>query len=604
MTVSSQKPGVRRDWEALARRAAGAGDLVGARAAFMEALRQNPRNAQLLFEHALALKASGEIEEAAVHLTRVLRLKPDHAEAARQLSQLHARFEIAGTGAVEPLGLKAALAHGTIDPQPIVDAAFRHFAATLPDLADALAATRSGHACDAARRLALNRTSDVLRSDLLLAALQAGTVMDADLERLLTAVRRLLLLELPPERFGDRALTGFALALLAQGWNNDHAWAETEAETAALAGIAIDQEALRKGDLAMARLLVLAGLYRPLDRVLDTTDAEFWLGLRPKPLRDLVLGHLRSRRRERAAALPRLGELTDPTSRRVARQYETSPYPRWRGLQAPPAGAGRVALERFFEPRCLNFMDGDFEVLVAGAGTGLQALQAACGYGPRARILATDLSAASLGYAADAAQRHGIANIEFLVGDILDLARLERSFDIIECVGVLHHMADPWEGWRRLLAVLKPDGLMHVGLYSALSRRNIRRLREEAGYPGPGCPDQAARAFRADLLARPAGTPGAELRGSRDFYTLHEFRDLALHESEQSVTLAAIAAFLDENRLRFRGFALDTPALEAFAAQNPAGAWPGSLQAWQEFEQARPGTFDAMYRLWCDRRAD
>ncbi len=27
--------------------------------------------------------------------------------------------------------------------------------------------------------------------------------------------------------------------------------------------------------------------------------------------------------------------------------------------------------------------------------------------------------------------------------------------------------------------VLKPDGLMHVGLYSALSRRNIRRLREE-----------------------------------------------------------------------------------------------------------------------------
>src|SRR5690606_10753525 len=127
----------------------------------------------------------------------------------------------------------------------------------------------------------------------------------------------------------------------------------------------------------------------------------------------------------------------------------------------------------------LVFMDGPFDVLIAGAGTGKQALQSAFAYGPQARLLATDLSAASLGYAKSAATRYGVSNVEFMVADILDIDRLDRQFDIIECVGVLHHMADPWAGWRKLLSCLKPGGLMYLGLYSAVSRANILALRGE-----------------------------------------------------------------------------------------------------------------------------
>jgi len=54
-------------------------------------------------------------------------------------------------------------------------------------------------------------------------------------------------------------------------------------------------------------------------------------------------------------------------------------------------------------------------VLIAGAGTGKQALQSAFAYGPQARLLATDLSAASLGYAKSAAKRYGVGNVEFVV---------------------------------------------------------------------------------------------------------------------------------------------------------------------------------------------
>ncbi len=598
------KPSARQDWDALAVRAMQAGDLMGARAAYTEAARQDRRNGQIQFELASVLAALGEINDSAVHLTQALRLKPQHDEAARRLSRLIARFVISEPGRLDPFGLKVALAYAGIDTQPIAEAALRHLAETLPDLKQALAADQSGDASEAARKLLLNRTADVLKSDLLLAALQGGTVIEPRFERLFTALRSVLLKELAPSRFEDRALTALALALLAQCWLNDHAWAESEPETQALAAFALDKTALFAGDLGAARILLLNLLYRPLADVLSLDEIEACKAIRPKPIRDAIVAELEKRVDERAAAadVPRLAPISDATSLRVAGQYEASPYPRWKSLHVSTPGSLKTTLSRFFEPSRLKVMDGDFDVLIAGAGTGKHALQASSAYGPRAKLLATDLSAASLGYAASAARRLKITNVEWLVADILDLDRAGRRFDIIECVGVLHHMADPWAGWRKLLECLKPDGLMCIGLYSAVSRRNIAALRGEPGYPGPGCDDRAARAYRADLFARPEGALGAELRVSSDFYALNEFRDLVLHESEQHITLEDIAQFLAENDLVFRGFTLDPSALEAFSAMHPAGDMPGTLQQWAEFERANPRTFDGMYRFWCERR--
>lgn len=603
MTASIRKPTARQDWVALATRAFQSGDFKGASAAYAEALRQDRRNAQLHFEQAAVLAALGEIDESVVHLTLTLRLKPQHEEAARRLSRLLGRFQISDAGQLEPFGLKAALGISTIDAQPVADAALKHLAATLPELSKALQAARDGEGQEAARRLLLNRTSGVLKSDLLLTVFQAGVVMDADFERLLTASRRVLLLECPPARFEDRAIYAFALALLSQVWNNDHVWAESVEESQALDQIEIDKAALLAGDLEMARRLLLLSLYRPLGSILTPADVDSCGQIRPKPLRDLVSQYLERRREEERAAteLPRLAPIADATSQRVAHQYETSPYPRWQSLHVSAAGAMKPVLSRFVDPTHLAFMDAPFDVLIAGAGTGKQALQSAFAYGPQARLLATDLSAASLGYARCAAQRYGAGNVEFMVADILDLDRLGRQFDIIECVGVLHHMADPWAGWRKLISCLKPGGLMYIGLYSAVSRANIRALRTNPGYPGPDCDDRAARAWRAQLLDRPAGEPGSELIASRDFYTLHEFRDLALHASEQHVTLDEISRFLGENGLEFRGFALDPLVLSEFASQYPESEPPGTLAEWQEFENARPSTFDAMYRFWCER---
>ena len=50
--------------------------------------------------------------------------------------------------------------------------------------------------------------------------------------------------------------------------------------------------------------------------------------------------------------------------------------------------------------------------------------------------------------------------------DILNLDQLNQDFDIIESSGVLHHMDEPLIGWKSLTDILKPGGLMNIGLYS------------------------------------------------------------------------------------------------------------------------------------------
>ena len=112
------------------------------------------------------------------------------------------------------------------------------------------------------------------------------------------------------------------------------------------------------------------------------------------------------------------------------------------------------------------------DVLIAGCGTGLSTIEFAR-HARAARVLAIDLSLASLSYAKRMAQSFGIANIEFGQADIMSLGSIGRQFDFIDASGVLHHLADPWEGWRVLLSLLRPGGDMQVGLYSELARRNV-----------------------------------------------------------------------------------------------------------------------------------
>ena len=89
------------------------------------------------------------------------------------------------------------------------------------------------------------------------------------------------------------------------------------------------------------------------------------------------------------------------------------------------------------------------------------------------RVLAIDLSLASLSYAKRKTDEAGLRNIEYGQADILRLGALGRRFDMVDCGGVLHHLGDPLAGWTVLRSLLHPGGVMRIALYSELARRNI-----------------------------------------------------------------------------------------------------------------------------------
>jgi SAM-dependent methyltransferase len=347
------------------------------------------------------------------------------------------------------------------------------------------------------------------------------------------------------------------------------------------------------------------------------------------------------RETERAAALalPSLSDLAtdlatdlaDDTSLAVAAQYEANPYPRWLRLTKPDGGAYTDYLRTFLADSERARFQGPFSVLVAGCGTGEQAVAAALGYGTRASVTGVDLSRPSLAYGARRARDYDMSNLTFIHGDILDLdglaghadlwGRADRvgqtdlgdrtvsgdrtgrtgQFDLIECIGVLHHMADPRAGWRKLTDRLAPGGAMLIGLYSAAARQHITDLRDRMqGTTADIAPD-TIRAFRSGLLDAPDSDERQLIVATPEFYSLSSCRDLLFHTHEQPVTVPWIADSLDQLGLKFRGFLLPDARLARFRLEHPDANPTRDLAAWSNFEDSYPRTFAGMYQFWCHK---
>ena len=181
------------------------------------------------------------------------------------------------------------------------------------------------------------------------------------------------------------------------------------------------------------------------------------------------------------------------------------------------------------------------EILIAGCGTGQHPVETAQRF-PAAKILAVDLSMTSLAYAKRKTIELGIESIEYAQADLLKLRSLGRTFDVIESAGVLHHLENPFEGWRVLLSLLRPNGLMRLGFYSEIARQDIVQVRNLISNAGIGSSPREIRDCRQHLI---------ELKdynfitSSSDFFSASTFRDLLFHVQEHRMTLSALANFCE-----------------------------------------------------------
>ena len=206
------------------------------------------------------------------------------------------------------------------------------------------------------------------------------------------------------------------------------------------------------------------------------------------------------------------------------------------------------------------------DILVCGCGTGSKAIRTALFF-PNGQVLAIDMSLASLTYARRKAREMNARNIEFAQADIMNLGSIGRSFDRIEVIGVLHHLADPLAGWRILLSLLRPRGVMLVGLYSVTARQGINAARAFVSERGYRPTADGIRTCRQELIRRES--LAKELDSINDFFTMSECRDLLFHVMEHQFTIARIKAFVTEQRLSFLGFNIDKANLDRFQRQFP-----------------------------------
>ncbi len=445
----------------------------------------------------------------------------------------------------------------------------------------------------------------VLAGDQLLAALlTAAPNVDLALERFLTMARAALLES--AMAFGDDAMTDFACTLAQQCFVNEYVFFAGEAETAKLEKLRpLLGFSLESGSAIPAHWIAIIASYQPLGQLAFAAKllARSW----PAPVAALLRQQLCEPAEEEKlrAAIPRLTAIADNVSQEVARQYEENPYPRWVRLPPPeqPTNllvylARKFPLVKFHRPA----MDARVEILIAGCGTGQQSI-ASAQRTSGAQVLAIDLSLNSLAYAARKTREMGVEGIEYAQADILELGSLTRRFDLIESVGVLHHMKDPWAGLKVLLGLLKPGGFMKLDFYSAVARRNIVEARNfiaERGYSGT--PDEV-RLCRQQFLDRAADFP--TVVHAEDFSSVSLCRDLIFHVQEHRMTLEGIAAALRENGLDFLGFEIagEETVLPDYRARFPDDPAAVNLAHWQAFENDNPGLFNRTYQFWVQAAA-
>lgn len=579
-----------------------AGDLQSAAKSFAAAVKADGDNAEHRFHLAIVFEAMGNARGAAEELTQALQLDPQMTAASRRLCWLLGKGKLPDGVRLNRLGLKAALAHDTADRDLLAAAVLHHLSQT-PPLRQLLERGARRGWRSAALDVCLGKDQEILGDSLFLETLRRGVVSLPIIEDFLTAVRAALLLDVPPARFEDARLVRMAVALMQQCWLNEFVWSETPEEVQTLEQQTISRDTVLAGDISAAHALMVRSMYRPPGEVLGRIQPDAFGRIEPQVLRDAFAARIAEEQEitERAARMPRLDAIRDTTSVKVAGQYNGSPYPRWTSVLTYRDGHYLKNLATVFDGKELDFLRSPFEVLIAGCGTGRQAVSAALDYGSNARVTGLDITETSLGYASMMADRMGATNLSLALGDIQNIGAFDppfrQRFNIIECIGVLHHMAQPFEGWRALKECLAPGGIMLIGLYSAHARRNVATLRSDALYPGPDCSDAALRHYRQHLRTLPDGSPGSELSKNLDFYSASGFRDYVLHVSEQCMTLPQISEFLRANGLRFRGF-FDVP-FGVLQRSDPTESRPGSLEGWAACEADSPSLFSSMYQFWC-----
>ena len=429
--------------------------------------------------------------------------------------------------------------------------------------------------------------SGLIKQKILIKFMEISPIPFLLFENLITSLRKSILINLKSFKNFENLLT-FQISLAQHCYVNEYIFSVSEDEKKLikkLKNLLINSEP--KHVYNSESLLCLASYYN--------INSFKWLEkerICPKIKSDIINYFNDAEKEENILKnIPSLTKTSDKISKVVKKRYEENPYPRWlRTLCVEKP----VTIEQLVFDLNLKVKNSTFEkfpeVLIAGCGTGQHAIMSSSRF-MRSNVLAIDLSFRSLSYAIRKTNELGIGNIKYMQADINKNFNLKTKFDLIESVGVLHHMDDPVKGWGNLLGLLKDNGLMKVGLYSKTGRQNLKEVKKfilENKITNP-------INFRNNLLQQDSNFL-SYLQNQDEFYSTSQFKDLLFHPKEKCFSISELKNILKTLGLKFCGFENPKFSKELVYLNNTS-----SLEEWENIEKNNPNLFSGMYQFWVQK---
>jgi len=252
---------------------------------------------------------------------------------------------------------------------------------------------------------------------------------------------------------------------------------------------------------------------------------------------------------------------TDNVTVAVQSLYDTYPFPPEPLLDEAPPGYNW----RWNWLAAYNFCTGrkpdrqDIRILDAGCGTGV-GTEYLVHLNPLAEVMGIDISAGTLQVARERCSRSKAERVKFQQLSLYDVGELPGEFDLINCVGVLHHMEYPLRGIQNLALKLAPGGLLHIFVYGELGRWEISLMQKAiALLQGDRKGDYKDGVNLGRKIFASLPTNNRLLKREKERWAMENhrdecFADMYVHPQEIDYNIESLRELIEASGLEFVGF--------------------------------------------------
>ena len=565
-----------------------------------------------------AQAARGDVDDALTTFAKAIRFDPGNAAYIQHFVEALNAYPFPSMPPGLLMELRICFDLDNIAHQPLVPAATavlkkdERFAGLLAmtesDEIEAIMAAAAGGVFD-----------DLLSEPLLLGMLANTIIIDDDLNKVLTTLRRVIVLQgergTAPGDFLVGRRRQFVAALALQCFATDYAWYETRREALAagymIAEIRRGLEAIGSGneeyawDLEMWNRLAVVATYRPIYRI-EGIEKLLTLGLPTEsPYRRMLIQQQLIEPVREQEITTEISGVTGPSTDSEPDTIERSPYPRWHRLPSVEPRNLADGLEELIPGLTApEYTRGPVRLLCAGCATGQKVLGLAAAY-ENVHIMATDPSLVNLAYAARMAQRMDVANIEFRQSGRDELDQLDGQYQLVDTGETLIWTEDALTPWQALVDRLMPSGLMHFQVRADTHREGLVMAREFVKQEGLTGDSEGVRKARRAIIELPEGELARRVVAADGFYNFYQCRDILFSDYDEArFDIGRVRELMAEMNLEFLAYEVQKPSTMAgFLEEFGDAADPFDLDQWAVLEARQPLALTTTHRIWCQKSA-